>query len=111
VTTLYPQKLALTLPTSGDRTVGIVRSRTKATELIGWFLKKMPGLDLDLTAADSFQIVTSSHLFLPFDAVRSGHDELFYTAHNEAMRCLHYVHMALVGALRYKLEGHWFETL
>jgi hypothetical protein len=30
--TFYPQKLALTLPTSGGRSVGIVRSRTKATE-------------------------------------------------------------------------------
>jgi hypothetical protein len=30
--TLYPQKLALTSPTSGSRSVGIVRSRTKATE-------------------------------------------------------------------------------
>ena len=27
-----PQKLALTLPTGGGRSVGIVRSRTKATE-------------------------------------------------------------------------------
>jgi hypothetical protein len=32
-TPLYPQKLALTLPTSGGRSVGIVRSRTKATKL------------------------------------------------------------------------------
>jgi hypothetical protein len=31
--TLYPQKLALTSPTSGDRSVGMVRSQTKATEL------------------------------------------------------------------------------
>jgi hypothetical protein len=30
--TLYPQKLGLTSPTSGGRSVGIVRSRTKATE-------------------------------------------------------------------------------
>jgi hypothetical protein len=30
--TLYPQKLSLTSPTSGSRSVGIVRSRTKATE-------------------------------------------------------------------------------
>jgi hypothetical protein len=30
--TLYPQKLALTLPTSGCCSVGIVRSRTQATE-------------------------------------------------------------------------------
>jgi hypothetical protein len=29
---LYPQKLALTSPTSDGRSVGIVRSRTKATE-------------------------------------------------------------------------------
>jgi hypothetical protein len=28
--TLYPQKLALTSPTSGDRLVGVVRSRTHA---------------------------------------------------------------------------------
>jgi hypothetical protein len=33
-TPLYPQKLALTSPTSGDRSVSIVRSRTKATDLL-----------------------------------------------------------------------------
>jgi hypothetical protein len=33
-TSLYPQKLALTSPTSGCLSVGIVRSRTKATELL-----------------------------------------------------------------------------
>jgi len=32
VTPLYPQKLALTSPTGGGRFVGMVRSRTKATE-------------------------------------------------------------------------------
>jgi hypothetical protein len=32
-TLLYQQKLALTSPTNGGRSVGIVRSRTKATEL------------------------------------------------------------------------------
>jgi hypothetical protein len=31
--TLYLQKLALTLPTSGGRSIGIVRSRTQATEI------------------------------------------------------------------------------
>jgi hypothetical protein len=35
--TLYPQKLALTSPTSGCRSVGIVRSRTQATEL--WWIR------------------------------------------------------------------------
>ena len=33
VTPLYPQKLALISPTGGRRSVGIVRSRIKATEL------------------------------------------------------------------------------
>jgi hypothetical protein len=33
--TLYPQKLALTSPTSGERSVGKVHSRTQATELHG----------------------------------------------------------------------------
>jgi len=32
VTPLYPQKLALTSPTGGGRSVGIIRSRTKAME-------------------------------------------------------------------------------
>jgi hypothetical protein len=31
---LYPQELALTSPTSGGRSVGIVRSRTEATEFV-----------------------------------------------------------------------------
>jgi len=34
VTPLYPQKLALTSPTGGGRSVGIVRVRTEATELL-----------------------------------------------------------------------------
>jgi hypothetical protein len=33
-TPLYPQKLALTSPTSAGRLVGIVRSQTKATEFV-----------------------------------------------------------------------------
>jgi len=34
VTPLYPKKLALTSPTGGSRSVGIVRVRTKATEFL-----------------------------------------------------------------------------
>ena len=37
VTPLYPQKLALTSPTGGGRSVSIVRARTKATEFIVLF--------------------------------------------------------------------------
>jgi hypothetical protein len=36
-TPLYPQKLALTSPTSGGRWVGIVRSRTQAKEFVTLF--------------------------------------------------------------------------
>jgi len=38
VTPLYPQKLALTSPTGGGRSVGIVRVRTKATEFVSLFV-------------------------------------------------------------------------
>jgi hypothetical protein len=40
LTTWYPlpQKLALTSPTSGDRSVGIVRSRTQATEFVYYWV-------------------------------------------------------------------------
>jgi hypothetical protein len=38
--TLYPQKLAQTSPTSGGRSVGIVRSRTKATECVRHIITK-----------------------------------------------------------------------
>jgi hypothetical protein len=40
--TLYPQKLALTSPTSGGRSIGVVRSRTQATEFITYGLLKFP---------------------------------------------------------------------
>jgi hypothetical protein len=35
--TLYKRKLALTLPTSGGRSVAVVRSRTKATEFVSCY--------------------------------------------------------------------------
>jgi len=38
VTPLYPQKLALTSPTGGGRSVGIVRVRTKATEFVYYYM-------------------------------------------------------------------------
>jgi len=38
VTPLYPQNLALTSPTGGGRSVGIVRVRTKATEFVSLFV-------------------------------------------------------------------------
>jgi hypothetical protein len=38
--TLYPQKLTLTSPTSGGRSVGVVRLRTKATEFYSFFVDR-----------------------------------------------------------------------
>jgi len=44
VTPLYPQKLALTSPTGGGRSVGMVRSRTKATEFsLVYTSRRQPG--------------------------------------------------------------------
>ena len=43
VTPLYPQKLALTSPTSGSCSVGIVRVRTKATEFSFSLVGSMSG--------------------------------------------------------------------
>jgi hypothetical protein len=40
--TLYPQNLALSSATSGGRSVGIVRSRTKATKLLLFSFSGIP---------------------------------------------------------------------
>jgi hypothetical protein len=61
-TPLYPQKLALTSPTSGGRSVGIVRSRTKATELVtdlrgsgyGHVIIRFP--DINITACRTCEV-------------------------------------------------------
>ena len=53
VTPLYPQKLALTSPTGGGRSVGIVRSRTKATEF-------------SLVLVSVYTNVSVNYMFRPF---------------------------------------------
>jgi hypothetical protein len=52
VTLLYLQKLALTSPTSGGRSVGIVRLRTKATEQVSKYESK------SITAKDNHWLPT-----------------------------------------------------
>jgi hypothetical protein len=42
--TRYPQKLALTSPTSGGRSVGIVRSRTQTMEVFLGVVRRPSGL-------------------------------------------------------------------
>jgi hypothetical protein len=39
--TIYPQKLAITLPRKGSRSVGIVRSRTQTMEFV-FFVRVKP---------------------------------------------------------------------
>jgi hypothetical protein len=57
VTPLYPQKLALTSPTGGSRSVGMVRSRTKATEFVCLFVCCVDGL--------SVAFILYKYLFFP----------------------------------------------
>jgi hypothetical protein len=54
--TPYPQKLALTSPTSGGRSVGIVRSRTKVTEFGLEFLDALWRMVVQLQV---FMVLTS----------------------------------------------------
>jgi hypothetical protein len=77
--TLYPQKLALTSPTSGGRSVGIVRSRTKVTEFsfVSFFL--MPELNL------------AHNIFLPSLSINNHNSQL--TLHTDS-------HASDSGALR-----------
>jgi len=64
VTPLYPQKLALTSPTGGGRSVGIVRSRTKATEFSLYILHlsgKIPKIRIaSLFVISYFHVIHSS---------------------------------------------------
>jgi len=54
VTPLYPQKLALTSPTGGSRSVGIVRVRTKAMEFsFSWTIKRLILLTHGVTMKNS----------------------------------------------------------
>ena len=72
VTPLYPQKLALTSPTGGSRSVGIVRVRTKATEftVLRCVYVYQPPCPLNLAA--------ERYLSLVSDICEDGRDVLKY---------------------------------
>jgi hypothetical protein len=65
---LYPLKLALASLTGGDRSIGIVRLRTKTTE---WALVTLKGqeivaaLHLDFVAHVTWYNISSAKLFFP----------------------------------------------
>jgi hypothetical protein len=58
--TLYLQKLALTSPTSGCSSVGIVRSRTQATEFV-FFCAESVGMYPEM---DSNHVLQNQHFLL-----------------------------------------------
>ena len=64
VTPLYPQKLALTSPTGGGRSVGIVRVRTKATEfsLVYKKIGRVWSVEPTYLSAVTFTIYSASSL-------------------------------------------------
>ena len=67
MTPLYPQKLALTSPTGGGRSVGIVRSQTKATE--SFFIREVFNVggksikNLNTKVVNSFLICNQIYLW------------------------------------------------
>jgi hypothetical protein len=69
--TIYPQKLALTSPTSGGRSLGIVRSRTKTTELL--LLLILHFLRIDFLQLNWIKIVLHQILTLPSSGFFSIH--------------------------------------
>jgi hypothetical protein len=74
-TPLYPQKLALTSPTSGGHLVGIVRSRTTATEILFLFLRIliMPKRTQRILMSDIFGGFSESLQTNPRTAARIVH--------------------------------------
>jgi hypothetical protein len=61
VTPLYPQKLELTSPTGGGRSVGIVRSRTKATEFFYIYIYMCVCVCVCVCNISSLRVNTSVH--------------------------------------------------
>jgi hypothetical protein len=64
--TLYPQKLALTSPTKGGRSVGIVRLRTNATDFVCLFVCLFvcffpPYVEAEITFSCSYKPTTWSY--------------------------------------------------
>jgi hypothetical protein len=56
VTPLYPQKLALTSPTGGGRSVGIVRSRAKAMEFSLVYKIRLENFEEGLVKPKGYQL-------------------------------------------------------
>jgi hypothetical protein len=55
---LYPQKFAITSPTNGGRSVGIVRSRTQATEFSFTFLVQLYWMKASVGAVSTCEFIS-----------------------------------------------------
>jgi hypothetical protein len=67
--TLYPQKLALTSPTSCGRLVGIVRLQTKATEFVlfcSWIMQLAKVTKLIFIKKNTHEESVNSHIIILF---------------------------------------------
>jgi hypothetical protein len=71
--TLYPQKVGLTSPTSGGRSVGIVRSLTKATEL---YITFQTNLKLVILLS-SYHSTVDNFVTLPAEGSCLVHEECY----------------------------------
>ena len=81
VTPLYPQKLALTSPTGGGRSVGIVRLRTKATEFIflGHLISYEKELDIDNILNNYLKITgVINNVYRPYKTLKKTILKLYY---------------------------------
>jgi len=76
VTPLYPQKLALTSPTGGGRSVGIVRVRTKATEFS--FITMHGQLNVKYKIHILYDTVVTTGLLRNFGSVKKTIQDLSY---------------------------------
>jgi hypothetical protein len=119
--TLYPQKLALTSPTSGGRSVGIVRLRAKDTELFWSFKWAQVVTDAKHACTSTFKLwwhaPSNAYLLRAYTKKKAAYisPELWYDAKvsiqiwNLHARIKGRTVAQLVEALWYKLEGCGFD--
>jgi hypothetical protein len=83
--TFYPHKLAITSPTSGGLSVGIVRSRTQTMEFFLFFITcrhwsvchVVRLYDTDATITCSNSVPVALNIFLIFESLVGTHSRLF----------------------------------
>ena len=105
MTPLYPQKLALTSPTSGGCSVGIVRVRTKATEFsFRWFLYQV------FTLAVLTRYFTHPHIPVCKETQRNT-DFFIFSRHQDITLCCGQVCSNISSSPYYPQSQNWCSML